>query len=82
MVSDLSSGTFIACLRRFIARHGLPSLIWSDNSTNFVGASRELKELAQILELQKTQGEISEFCSSHNIEWKFIPEHAPNFGGI
>ena len=25
---------------------------------------------------------MSEFCSSHNIEWKFIPEHAPNIGGI
>ena len=78
LLSDLSSGTFIACLRHFIARRGLPTLIWSDNGTN-VGASRELKELAQFLKLRKTQCEISEFCSIH---WKFIPEHAPNFGGL
>lgn len=35
LVSDLSSEAFVACLRRFIARRGLPSLIWSDNGTNF-----------------------------------------------
>ena len=81
-VSDLTSGSFIACLRRFISRHGLPSLLWSNNGTNFVGASRELKELDQFLELQKSQGEISAFCFSQNIQWKFIPEHAPTFGGL
>ncbi len=25
---------------------------------------------------------ISEFCSSQNIRWKFIPEHSPHFGGL
>ncbi len=31
LVSDLSSEAFIACLRRFIARRGKPSLLWSDH---------------------------------------------------
>ena len=39
LVSDLTSEAFIATLRRFISRRGKPSLIWSDNGTNFVGAS-------------------------------------------
>lgn len=82
LVSDLTTDAFIACLRRFVARRGLPSLIWSDHGSNFVGARRELTELSQFLELQKSQKLISDFCSSHNICWKFIPEHAPNFGGI
>ena len=43
LVSDLTSEGFIACLRRFISRHGKPSLIWrSDHGTNFVGAAREI----------------------------------------
>ena len=39
LVSDLMSEAFIACLRRFIARRGKPTLIWSDHGTNFVGAT-------------------------------------------
>ena len=82
LVSDLSTDAFIASLRRFIARRGKPSLIWSDHGSNFVGAARELKEFAQFLELQTTQNVISEFCSTQNVQWKFIPERAPHFGGI
>ena len=80
-VSDLTTA-FIATLRRFTARRGKPSHIWSDHGTNFVGAACELKELAEFLEHQKTQGVISQFCSTQRISWKFIPERAPNFGGL
>ena len=38
VVSDLTTEAFIACLRRFIARRGKPSLIWSNNGSNFIGA--------------------------------------------
>lgn len=82
LVSDLTSDAFIACLRRFISRRGKPSLIWSDHGTNFVGANRELQELVEFLELQKTNADISQFCSSQKIAWKFIPEHASHFGGL
>ena len=41
-----------------------------------------MKELAEFLEHQKTQGVISQFCSTQGISWKFIPEHAPKFGGL
>lgn len=82
LVSDLTSAAFIACLRRFIARRGKPSSIWSDHGSNFVGASRELLELTDFFQQQKTKGDISEFCTSQGIEWSFIPEHAPHFGGL
>ena len=64
LVSDLTSTAFIACLRRFIARRGKPSSMWSDHGTNFTGASRELREMVELLEQQKTKGEVSEFCTS------------------
>ena len=82
LVSDLSTDPFIACLRRFISRRGKPTLIWSDHGTNSVGATSEIKELVKFLEAQKAQGEISSFCSVQNIQWRFIPEHAPHFGGL
>ena len=82
LVSDLTTEAFLATLRRFIARRGLPTFIWSDHGTNFVGAKRELKELYQFLEQGKPQGILSDFCASRNIEWRFIPEHGPHFGGL
>ena len=81
-VTDLTTDAFITAFRRFIARRGKPSLIWSDHGTNFVGTARELKELLEFLEHQKTQEVISQFSSTQGISWKFIPERAPNFGGL
>ncbi len=82
LVSDLTTEAFLACLRCFVARRGKPSLIWSDHGSNFVGAARELKELVKFLEQQRMQETISEFCSTQSIQWQFIPEHAPHFGGL
>ena len=55
---------------------------WSDHGTNFVGTSRQIKELIEFLQQQKTNETISNFCSGQNIEWVFIPERAPHFGGL
>ncbi len=82
LVSDLTSDAFIACLRRFIARRGCPSLIWSDWGTNFVGAAREIKELFRFLQDQRIQDAVTSFLSTQNITWKFTLQHAPHHGGI
>ena len=49
LVSDLTSEAFIGALRRFMARRGKPSIIWSDNGTNFVGAANKIKRLYDFL---------------------------------
>ena len=82
LVSSLTSEGFISCLRRFISRRGYPALMWSDHGTNFIGSNREIKELIDELKTQRTQTVISEFRSLNHIEWKFIPEHSPHFGGL
>ena len=79
LVSDLTTSAFIATLRRFIGRRGIPSKIWSDHGTNFVGAEREIVKL---LQNEEAVEEISEFCTTQKVEWKFIPERAPHFGGL
>ena len=82
LVSDLTSEAFLACLRRFISRRGKPTLIWSDHGSNFVGASRQLRELYKFLQLQMSEGKIADFCGMQGIMWDFIPERAPHFGGL
>jgi len=74
-VTELTTSAFIATLRRFIARRGIPSTMWSDNGTNFVGAAKELKELIR-------SPEVADHCTHQRINWKFIPEYAPHFGGL
>lgn len=80
LVSDLTTETFIAALRRFSERRGKPAHIYSDNSTNFVGANRELKELARFL-IENTRF-IEETMSEIGIRWHFIPSHSLHFGGL
>ena len=81
-VSDLTTEAFLACLRRFAARRGKPTLIWSDHGTNFVGAARVLAELHQFLHKRETEEAVTNYCSSQGIVWEFIPERAPHFGGL
>ena len=44
-VTDQTTNAFITTLPCFVARKRHPSLIWSDNGTNFVGENHELEEL-------------------------------------
>ncbi|XP_043251669.1 uncharacterized protein LOC122396939 [Colletes gigas] len=82
LVSDLTSEAFIAALRRFIARRGYCMNIHSDNGTNFVGASNELRELRNLLQSDDHRDKVKSFCIEKQIEWHFIPPHAPHFGGL
>ena len=45
LVEDLSTETFRRCLRRFIAKRGMPMLIVSDNAKTFQETEKALKKL-------------------------------------
>ena len=76
------TAAFLATLKRFIARHGKPTVIWSDHGANFVCAAKEIKELDEFWDHQGTNHSIANFYSGHGIFWRFTPEHAPHFGGL
>ena len=82
VVSDMTTQGFIAALRRFTGRKGVPQHIYSDNGTNFVGASNELKELQEMFLSEQENHHIHDTLSQGNIQFHFIPPHAPNQGGI
>ncbi|XP_072400346.1 uncharacterized protein [Diabrotica undecimpunctata] len=79
-VSDLTTDAFLACLKKFIARRGIPSIIYSDNGTNFVGANNHLTLLRKYFSIQPHV--FHEFLASQNITWKFIPPRSPHWGGL
>lgn len=79
LVEDLTTESFLAALKRFMARRGKVKNIYSDNEKNFVGADRILQ---QIFEKEDFKGAVQEFATSENIEWHFIPARSPHYGGL
>ncbi|XP_035213254.1 uncharacterized protein LOC118187155 [Stegodyphus dumicola] len=82
LVSDLSTSTFLAALKRFIARRGKPSKISSDCATNFKGASKELKEIYKNAARIEKSSELCDYITSEGITWLFNPPTSPHYGGL
>ena len=82
LVSDLTTDAFLAALRRFVSRRGLPTDIHSDNGTNFIGAKNDLADLYRFLSAETTSSSIQAYLLSNRINWHCIPERAPHFGGL
>ncbi|XP_062538332.1 uncharacterized protein LOC134206617 [Armigeres subalbatus] len=82
LVSDLSTEKFLQALRRFVARRGRPSDIYSDNGTNFVGARNKLSELFKLMKDREHHDQITSELAGDGIQWHFNPPSAPHFGGL
>lgn len=82
LVSGLDSNSFISALKRFIARRGMISNIYSDNGTNFVKANKDLKELQKMFTTTENIEKITNVLAEQGVSWHFIPPKAPNFGGL
>ncbi|XP_058454572.1 uncharacterized protein LOC131432357 [Malaya genurostris] len=65
------------CIRRFIARRGAPCEIYSDNGTNFRGATSELSK--QIISINQS---CAEYFTNTTTNWFFNPPAAPHMGGV
>lgn len=79
LVSSLSTEAFILALRRFVGRRSMPSKIFSDNGTNFIGANSRLKELGKFL--KNNTNDIQDILTKENFNWNFIPAYSPHMGG-
>ena len=76
IVPSLDTRSCVMGIERFIARHGTPSTIWSDNGTNFNGAEKEL--LACV---KSWNGMAPTIFARKGVAWKFSPPGAPHHGG-
>ncbi|XP_075158181.1 uncharacterized protein LOC142231459 [Haematobia irritans] len=77
-VSDLSTNKFLAAFSRFVSRRGCPLHLYSDNGTNFVGAS---KILAKDF-LQSSKQYVESNYALQRLTWHFNPPGAPHMGGL
>ncbi|XP_063629208.1 uncharacterized protein LOC134800656 [Cydia splendana] len=76
LAASLSASSMILSLRRMIARRGTPTVLYSDNATNFYGAERELAEAKKTL-----PDTLKPFLIERAITWKKIPPGNPSAGG-
>ncbi|GFU57372.1 integrase catalytic domain-containing protein [Trichonephila clavipes] len=74
LVGDLTANSFIAVLKRFIARRGRPEELYTDYGTNFIGACRELRKWAS--------NEVINYIANEGVTLKFNPPSSPHFGGL
>ena len=77
VVESCETDSFINALRRFTNRRGCPTDMYSDNGSNFKGASAELKEFFS--KLDKTA--VEKHASDLRINWHWNPPSAPHMGG-
>jgi transposase InsO family protein len=82
VVTSLTTEAFLAALRRFVTRRGKPRTIYSDNGTNFQGASNQLHEVYKMLQSSSQMARVQDFLATEGCDWKFIPPHGPHFGGL
>lgn len=75
--ASLSTDSTIMAIRRFKARRGNVKVMYSDNGTNFKGASNELKKAINDID----QNTIHRKLIVEGMTWSFIPPAAPHFGG-
>jgi hypothetical protein len=79
---SLDAESFLCAFSRFIARRGVPKEVFSDNGTNFIGASGILKEEFKKIQSQESQGKIIDRLRTKEISWHFNPPLASHTGGI
>ena len=81
LVSDLSTNTFLAALKRLCARRGTPKHMYSDNGTNFKGAARILNE--EFLQYKTILSpEFFKAINNEQIEWHFNCPLWPTAAGV
>ncbi|XP_076246522.1 uncharacterized protein LOC143186698 [Calliopsis andreniformis] len=77
LANSLSASSAIMALQRFAARRGTPLVVYSDNGTNFKGASKELRDATKAIDTEA----LVDHALSKQIKWVFNPPDAPHMGG-
>ena len=81
VANAMDTDSFIQALRRFIARRGTVRSIRSDNRTNFVGASNELKKVLDEMNQEQIRQHLLK-SGTDWVKWQKNPPGASHMGSI
>ena len=79
VMSDMSTEQSLLAIRRFVARHGKPKEIISDNASQFKLASDVINKLWRNI---LPENDVLYYATNENIKWKYIVKLAPWMGGF
>lgn len=83
VVTDMTTDAFIAALVRFTSRRGLPTHIYSDCGTNFVGADAALRKIIPpTIHSEDVKQLLTDHTSQRGIVFHFNPPATPHAGGL
>ena len=75
VLDGMTVSDFMHGLRRFVAKYGPPTLLYSDNAKTFECVARELPQVLSHPRLHK-------YLNSRKMTWKFYVQRAPWMGGF
>ena len=74
----MDTSSCVLRVERFGPHRGTPAMIWSDNSTNFIGAAKELRECIEKWVTLNIAAELAH----KGIKWRLCPPCALHQGGV
>ena len=78
VVRSMVTSSCVMGIEQFAARRDVPSVLWSDNGTNFIASEKELLQNVSAWNQQF----LSEALVKKRIHWKFNPPSAPHHGCV
>ena len=82
LVMDMTTDSFLAAPRRFVARCGRPAMFVTDNGSNIVGARNRFTRVYNMLDSSPAHESLSQFMVDERIQWSHSPACSPHFGGM
>ncbi|XP_053699076.1 uncharacterized protein LOC128746050 [Sabethes cyaneus] len=74
---SLTTQSCLMAINRFIAHRGPPLEVFTDNGTNFKGASKEVED-----KVHSINEDCAEDLTSSRMKWNFNPPASPHMGGV
>ena len=74
VVKDMTTESFLLCVRRFVARRGKPSLIISDNGSQIKLGNAVIERVWNTVIADE---DLQSYVATNGISWKYITEHSP-----